>query len=316
MRQYVMRRLLQMIPILLGVSVIVFVITRTAPGDPFAYLLPPRSDPTFKARMREEYGLNKPLHIQYWNWLKITARGDLGYSIRQQRPVAQMMKERLGPTFLLTTTAFVIGIAVAIPLGVIAATRQYSWFDHSASALAFIGISLPSFFTALLAIYIFSIHLRWTPLNGMYTPGKEADLLNRLHHLMLPALTLASRDIAVWTRFTRSSMLEVLRSDYVRTARSKGLSERVVVYKHALRNGLIPIVTLLGLALPGLFSGAIIFETLFTWPGMGLMAYDAVQFRDYPVLMTVNLFFASLVIIGNLLADILYAIVDPRIRYS
>lgn len=316
MRKYVFRRLLQTIPILFGVSMIIFIIIHSAPGDPYSYLLPPRADPTFKARMRAELGLDKPLPVQYLSWLKETASGNLGYSIRQARPVAEMIRARLGPTFLLTGTAFVIGFAVAIPLGVLSATRQYSKFDYIASTVAFIGISLPSFFTALLAIYLFSVILKWTPVSGMYTPGTDFSIWNRLHHLVLPALTLATREVAVYTRFTRSSMLEVLRMDYVRTARSKGMAERVVVYKHALRNSLIPIITLIGFTLPGLFSGAIIFETLFTWPGMGLLSLEAVTYRDYPVLMTTNLFFALLVILGNLMADILYAVVDPRIRYN
>lgn len=305
-----------MIPLLLGVSFIVFFIVKSAPGDPFAYLVGPDSDPAQIARMKAQLGLDKPLVIQYWSWLKETLSGNLGYSIRNQRPVVEMMAIRLGPTFLLAGAAFVIGFVVAIPFGVAAATRPYSLLDNTISTLAFMGISLPSFFTALLAIYIFGVVLRLTPLNGMATPDVPFSLFDRLHHLALPALTLAVREIAVTMRFTRSSMLEVLRQDYVRTARAKGLSERIVVYKHALRNSLIPVITLLGFSLPTLFSGAIVFEILFAWPGMGQFTFNALLDRDYPILMTTNLFFATLVMLGNLVADVLYAVADPRIRYS
>lgn len=316
MQRYLLRRTLQAIPILFGVSIIVFLVTRLAPGNPFQYLLDPELDPDSFKRLAEEFGLNKPLYVQYWMWLKETLSGNLGFSIRYQRPVVDMMAERLGPTLLLTGSAYVLAVMVAVPVGVIAATRQYSVFDHSVSTFAYLGISLPSFFAALLAIYFFGVTLEWVPTSGMQTPGEPFSILDRLHHLVLPMLTLAVRDLAGLTRFTRSSLLEVLRQDYVRTARSKGLAERVVLFKHSLRNGLLPLITLFGLNLPDLFSGVLILETVFTWPGMGLMAAQGVLNRDYPVLMTLNLFFALVVILGNLLADILYAAADPRIRYT
>lgn len=316
MRQYIIRRMFQTIPILFGVSVMIFLIVYSTPGDPYAYLFGPRVDPKVKAKLKEEMGLNDPLPFQYVRWLRTTMSGDLGYSLRTQQRVTDMLGTRLGPTFILSATALLIAILVAIPIGVLSATRQYSLFDYSATSFAFMGISLPTFFTGILAVFFFAVKFQWFPMNQMATPGAPFSLADRLHHLVLPALVLGAQSIAQYTRFTRASLLEVLRQDYVRTARSKGLAERVVVYKHALRNGLIPIVTLLGFSLPGLFGGAIITETIFTWPGMGLLTIEAVGNRDYPVLMATNMFFAALTILGNLLADILYAVVDPRIRYS
>ncbi|MBP2019038.1 peptide/nickel transport system permease protein [Symbiobacterium terraclitae] len=315
MGRYLTRRLLQTIPILLGVSIVVFIIIHTAPGDPYAYLFGPRTDPTLRARLREEMGFNDPIPVQYVRWFKTTISGNLGYSIRTQEPVIDMMAKALPRTLLLTGSSFLLGLAIAIPIGVVSATRQYSALDYAATTFAFMGISLPSFFAALLAIYFFAVKLPIFPMNGIHTPG-VGGFWDVLHHLVLPAVTLGLRDAASYARFTRSSMLEVLRQDYVRTARAKGLAERIVIYKHALRNGLIPVITLLGFSLPGLFGGAVIIEQVFTFPGMGLLTFEAVNNRDYSVLMATNMFFALLVIIGNLVADILYAVADPRIRYA
>jgi peptide/nickel transport system permease protein len=315
-RQYILRRLLQTIPLLLGVSVLMFAIIKATPGDPFTYLFGPRTDRRVVAKLREEAGLNKPLPVQYFNWMKQTVQGNLGYSLRNGESVATLLKKRIPNTLLLTLTSFVIGVGLAIPIGVISATRPYSLLDYATTTVAFVGISLPGFFTALIAIYVFAVELQWFPMNGIVTPGKPFSIWDLLHHLALPAIILASRDLASISRYTRSSMMETLRQDYIRTARSKGVAERLVVYKHALRNSLIPIVTILGFSLPDLLGGAVIFETLFTWPGMGQLTFDAVNNRDFPVLMVTNMFFAVLVIAGNLMADVLYAVVDPRIRYS
>lgn len=316
MRQYIARRLLQTIPILLGVSVILFIIVHSTPGDPYAYLVGPKADPAMKLKLKEEMGFNDPMPIQYLRWLKRTASGDLGYSYRTGKPVTQMIGEAIPNTLILTLTSFAIGLMLAIPIGVASATKQYSLVDYGVTFFAFVGISLPSFFAALIAIYFFAVRWPIFPMNQMYTPGGERTFVDLLYHLILPAVTLGLRDMASFARFTRSSMLEVLRQDYVRTARAKGLAERVVIFKHALRNGLIPIITLMGFSLPFLFGGTVIFETIFTWPGMGRMAFEAVGNRDYSILMAVNMFFAILIILGNLVADVLYAVVDPRIRYS
>lgn len=316
MSRFLLRRLAQMIPIILGISIVVFGLTRLAPGDPFKMLLNPRTPASYAEQRRKDLGLDKSIPVQYLIWLKETVTGNLGYSYHYSKPVAEMIGERLPNTLLLTGTAFLLAFLISIPVGVISAVRQYSVLDYVLSFGAFVGISLPSFFTALLAIYLFASKWRIFPIAGMVTPGVPFQIGDLLYHLMLPALVLGVRDMAVYTRFARSSMLEVIRQDYVRTARSKGLAQRLVVFKHALRNALIPVITLLGFSLPELFAGAVIMEQVFTWPGMGLMSISAVVQRDYPVLMTVNLLFALMVLVGSLLADVLYAVVDPRIRYS
>lgn len=316
MGQYILRRLLQTIPILLGVSVIIFVIVHSTPGNPYAYLFGPRTDAKMKQELMERMGFNDPLPVQYVRWLGETLQGNLGYSIRSQQPVTGLLAKAIPNTLILTGAAFVLALLLAIPIGVISATRQYSLLDYGVTAFAFFGISLPGFFSALIMVYLFAVKWPLLPMNGITTPGQPWSVVDLLYHLILPAVTLGLRDMASYARFTRSSMLEVMRQDYVRTARAKGLAERVVVYKHALRNGMIPVITLLGFSLPALFGGAIIIETIFSWPGMGLLSFSAVGNRDYSILMTTNMFFAFLVIIGNLVADILYAVVDPRIRYS
>lgn len=316
MHLFILRRLLQMVPILLGVSMILFIIVHSVPGDPYAYLFGPRVDPTLRERLMREQGFYDPLPIQYVRWLRTTLSGNLGYSLRSGQEVTALLADRIPNTLILAGSAFLLSIVVAVPIGVLSATRQYSIWDYGATAFAFGGISLPNFFAALLMIYLFAVQLRWFPMNQITTPGQPFRILDLLHHLFLPATSLALRDLAGYVRYTRSSMLEVLRQDYIRTARSKGLTQRVVVYKHALRNGLIPVVTIAGLNLPVLLGGTVVFETLFTWKGMGQLSFEAVGNRDYAVLMAVNLFFAVLVILGNLVADVLYAIVDPRIRYS
>lgn len=315
--RYLTRRLLQTIPILFGISIIVFALTMTMPGDPVRFMVNPRTATAESIdRMREKLGLKDPLPLRYVKWLGQTVTGNLGYSVQEGKAVTELLAERLPNTLLLTVTAFVIGLGLAIPLGIMAGTRPYSWLDWATSTFSYMGISLPSFFTALVFIYIFAFKLRWFPSNGMGTPGEPFSVLDLGYHLILPAFVLGTRDIAGYSRYMRSSILEVMRQDYVRTARAKGLTSRVVVYKHALRNSMIPIVTLLGLSLPDLFSGAIIAEELFVWPGMGQLSIAAISQRDYAVMLSTSMMFAVLVLIGNLVADMLYAVVDPRIRYA
>ncbi|HWI63721.1 MAG TPA: ABC transporter permease [Symbiobacteriaceae bacterium] len=316
MGRYIIRRLLQTIPILFGVSIIIFIIVHSTPGNPYSYLFGPRVDPKLKEKMMVEMGFRDPLPMQYVRWLKTTVSGNLGVSLRTGQPVTELIAKAMPNTLWLSVTSFVLALCLAIPIGIVSATRQYSLLDYGVTTFAFMGISLPSFFAALLAVYVFAVKLQWFPMNGTLSPGKTFAWGDYLYHLILPAVTVALRDIASYSRFTRSSMLEVMRQDYVRTARSKGLAERVVIYKHALRNGLIPVVTLLGFSLPGLFGGLIIIETVFSWNGMGKLSIEAVNNREYGMLMAVNMFFACLVILGNLVADVLYAVVDPRIRYA
>jgi peptide/nickel transport system permease protein len=318
---YISRRLLQMIPILLGATILIFLIIKLAPGDPFSGMIDPRMDPRKIEEMRIRYCLHCPLHHQYWNWLKLILQGDLGQSIRFKAPVAGMITERLGPSLALGISSQLIALLIGIPIGILAATRQNSWVDNAVSVFTYAGISIPAFFFGLLLLKWFALGgVKWFPSSGYTTPGVKLSVgelyLDIARHLVLPALALGITGIAGLMSYVRSSMLEVLRQDYVRTARAKGLAERVVVYKHALRNGLIPVVTILGLQLPGILGGAIITESIFVWPGLGRLTYTALLERDYPVMMALNLMFAVLTMLGNLLADIGYAVVDPRVRYD
>jgi len=321
MTTFVIRRMLQMIPILLGATMLIFLVIKLAPGDPFSGMIDPRMDPRKIEELRQRYCLNCPLPEQYWNWLKLTLQGDLGESIRFKKPVQEMILERLGPTLTLGISAEVLVFVIGIPIGVLASTRQNSWLDSLTTIIAFAGISIPAFFFGLLLLKWFALGgVKLFPSSGFMTPGvKLAGLplyLDVAHHLVLPALALGITGVAGLMRYVRSAMLEVLRQDYVRTARAKGLAEKVVIYKHALRNGLIPVVTILGLDLPTLVGGAIITESIFIWPGIGRLLYTSLLERDYPVLMALNLMFAFLTMVGSLLADIGYALVDPRIRYD
>ncbi len=322
MKQYIVRRFLQMIPTLLGTTFIVFVIINMAPGSPLSHMVDPTISAEAIERRREQLGLDRPLLQRYGSWLVEAVQGNLGYSTRYRgRLVTDIIQTRLGPTIILTFSSIIVSFILAVPIGVISATRQYSALDYSVVVSAIAGVSIPVFFLGIVLIYLFGFQLGWLPVGGMAAAGVRhptwlsyaADVAR---HLVLPLVTLTAANTARFVRFTRSSMLEVIRQDYVRTARAKGLSERVVIYRHALRNALLPVVTILGLSLPFLFSGAVITEAVFAWPGMGTLLIESVSLRDYGLLMGINLFLAVLVIIGNLLADIFYSVVDPRIRYD
>ncbi|MTI95140.1 MAG: ABC transporter permease [Firmicutes bacterium] len=321
MYQYIIRRILQSIPTLLGITVFVFLIINAAPGNPMSHLVDPNMTGEDRANRLEALGYYDPLPVRYATWITEAVQGNLGYSTRYSRPVTQLISTRIVPTFLLTFSSMFISVLIAVPIGVFSSTRQYSKMDYFLTVLAMAGISIPVFFLAILGLRLFAFDLGWVPLGGMVTAGRVHTgffdyALDVLHHLIMPLAVLSAANIATYMRYTRSSMLEVVRQDYIRTARAKGLSEKVVIYKHALRNALIPVVTVFGLSLPFLFSGAVITETVFTWPGMGILNVEAVGTRDYPLLMGINLFLAILVLLGNLLADIMYAVVDPRIRYN
>lgn len=306
MIKYIMRRVLLMIPIALGVTVVVFSIMHLAPGDPARIMLGVQATPEQVAALRAKLGLDQPIYVQYFRWITGVIKGDWGYSIQTGQPVLEIILERIGATFNLIGVAMLFSIAVGITTGIISAIRQYSIFDYIAMTLALLGISMPSFWLGLVLILIFGLHLGWFPISGSGT----------VKHLILPAITLGWVDSAVISRLTRSSMLEVIRQDYITTARAKGLSERAVVYKHALRNALIPIVTIIGLRIPWLFGGAVITETIFAWPGMGRLIVNSVLNRDFPVVQGVVLIMAFIVMFANLAVDILYAFLDPRIRYK
>jgi peptide/nickel transport system permease protein len=319
MAQYLFRRLLYTLITLIGISIISWVIITQAPGSPIALTLDPKVSPKIIEQMEKNYDLDKPIYQQYFLWLKRLFTGKL-YSFKDGRPVLNKIGERIWNTLLLNVVAMLIIFSLAIPLGIFSAKRQYTFLDNLGTFGAYLGISIPSFWLAYLLI-LGTVKLFGYPVLGMRSFVTEdfttvEIILDRLWHLMLPSIILAIGGIAAVSRYTRSSMLEVIRQDYIRTAKAKGLSEETVYYKHALRNALLPIITLFGFLIPGLIGGSIIMETVFAWPGIGRLAYQAVLARDYPVVMTINTITAVLVLIGNFIADILYGIADPRIRYQ
>lgn len=318
MAGYVLRRLVAAVPLLLGMTVICFLVLHLAPGDPLSARVDPKMQAEDLVRARRDLGLDQPLAARYLRWLGGVLRGDLGTSLRFRRPVAELVGERLGPTLALVLSAELLALTIGIPLGVISAVRKGSWADRLVTAGALAGLSIPVFLIGLLLIKYLALTWRLFPTGGMVTPGLHlrgaAWLADVVRHMALPALVLALVSVGGLMRFIRSSMLEVIRQDYVRTARAKGLAERVVVYRHALRNALMPVITLLGLSLPGLVGGAVITESLFQWPGLGRLGYTALLERDYPVQMAFLLMTAVLTVVGNLLADVGYALVDPRVR--
>ena len=319
MARYILRRILISIPILLGITFITYVIINAAPGDPVMMMIDLSQEYTEYdlELMRASLGLDKPLGVRYVLWLKELMRGNLGYSIVTSEPVLDRIKDRMPASLELIGAGFILSLCIGIPLGVLSAVKQYSWIDYVATSLTFAALCIPTFFLGLGAIYVFSLKLDLTPTAGMYTLGVPFSLGDHLRHLISPALVLAAGYSATILRYTRSSMLETLGQDYVRTARAKGLKERRVIYGHALVNGLIPVITIVGMTIArGLVAGAMITETIFQWPGMGMLGINAIPQRDYPVLMGVNLVIAIVVLAGNLITDIAYAVVDPRIRYD
>ncbi len=309
-----------MIPIMFGLSIILFALINSMPGNPYQHMINPKIRPEDKERMLKAIGYYDPLPVKYVKWVGRAIKGDLGYSIRYKVPVTDVIGRRIGNTFILSLAALLLSTIIAVPIGVISATKQYSIFDYIVTILAFIGISIPAFFLALLLIKFLAFDLGLFPISGIRTAGAHYTglraFLDLLHHMALPLIVLTLLEIASTMRYTRSSMLEVIRQDYIRTARAKGLNEKVVIYKHALRNALIPVVTILSLSLGFILSGAILTETVFAWPGMGTLMYQGVLNRDYPLIMASNMLIALCVLIANLFADIVYAFIDPRIRYS
>ena len=318
MGNYLIKRLVQTIPILFGITIISFLIINLAPGSPVGMTLNPTASPKVIEQMRKNYDLDKPLHLQYLLWLKRLFTGNL-YSFKDGKPVLDKILERLPATLVLNFMATLLIFSLAIPLGIFSATHRYSFLDNLGTFLAFLGISIPSFWLAYLLILgvvkIFGVPVLGLRSFGLDQPGIWVLLSDRIWHLMLPATVLAVGGIAAISRYTRSSMLEVLRQDYIRTAKAKGLTDEEVYYRHALRNALLPIITLFGFLVPGLIGGSVIIETVFAWPGIGRLAYQAVLSRDYSVVMTILTLTSALTLLGNLLADILYAFTDPRIRF-
>jgi peptide/nickel transport system permease protein len=314
---YVGKRLLQAVPLLVGVSIIGFALMHLAPGGPLAvYTLNPTITSQDIERIKVIFGLDQPVHIQYLKWATGMFTGNWGYTFFGGRPVFVVIVERLPATLLLMGSALSLAVLLGVTVGLIGAVRRYSIFDYLATTGALVALSFPTFWFGLMAIFIFAVQLGWLPSGGMYELGAEGNVVDLLRHLVLPALVLALVITATYSRYARSAFLEVLHQDFMRTARAKGLRPRERLLRHAFPNALKPLIVLLGTDLPALFSGALVTESIFGWPGMGRLFVDALTMKEYPILMGLMMFTAFFVIIGNLLADVLIALLDPRVRLS
>jgi peptide/nickel transport system permease protein len=321
---YLFKRLLLMIPLLLGITIISFAVIHLAPGEPtdLQTQMNPEASSDLQERLRNYYDLDKPLYVQYGKWLSRLVKFDFGESFAQDhRPVREKIAERLPVTILINSLSILFILGLAIPIGILSATHQDSLFDRGTTVFVFLGFAVPSFWLALLMMDFFGVRLGLVPISGLRSFGYEylsagGKVIDVLSHLILPVFISAFGGLAGFSRYMRSNMLEVVRQDYILTARAKGLRERTVILKHAMRNALLPIITILGLAVPGLIGGSVIFETIFSIPGMGKLFYDGVMMRDYPLIMGILVIGAVLTLFGNLLADICYALADPRIRKS
>ncbi len=313
MRQFLLNRALQSLVVIIIMSFVIYSLIGLMPGDPIDLMISanPNMTASDAAALRELYGLDLPIYERYWNWLGAALSGDLGYSRLFGQPVLAVLLPALKNSLILMGTAFLLAVCIAIPLGTLAASKPRSAVDYGVNLFAFAGISIPSFWLALMLIIVFSVFLGWLPAGGIASNG--AGLLEYVKYMVLPVATIATLSIGSYSRYTRSSMLEVLRQDYVRTARAKGASNSRVVWKHALRNAMIPVVTILALDFGYLFSGALVTETIFSWPGMGKLIFDSVMGNDFNLALVALLFATALTLIGNLLADICYALLDPRI---
>ena len=322
MGRYIIRRLLTSVPVMIGITALIFIMLELMPGDPIAAMMAPARGvvaPTaeYVQELRHHYGLDKPAPIRYLKWLGQVFQGNLGSSITTSRPVVQEILDRLPATLELMGVSTLLAIIVGVPLGVFSAVKQYSIGEYILMAFSFTWVCIPGFFFGLITIYLFALHLEWLPAGGFRTVGiEEYSIIDNLKHLVLPALVLAMSSLAGYVRFTRAAMLDVLQAEYVMTARAKGVSERRVILLHAFRNALIPIVTRVGLSLAWLFSGALIVETVFRWPGLGVLTMQAVMTRDYPLISGMSFFVAVVVLAANLVTDVAYGFVDPRIRYD
>ena len=314
MKEYIFKRLLLTIPVLLGVSILVFSVIHLAPGDPAVIMLGPLATKESIEKLHQELGLDRPLVVQYLAWMSKVVRLDFGRSVVLGREVFPEIWLRFKATMILTLASLSLAILIGVVAGITSAVRQYSIFDGLSMLTALAGVSMPVFFTGIVLIILFSMQLNLFPTAGMYSPA-GGDLLDLLHHLVLPAITLGTASAAVLARMTRSAMLETIRQDYIRTARAKGLAKRTVIYVHALRNAAITIITVLGMQVGYQLGGAILTETVFSWPGIGMMMVRAIQVRDYPMVQGGVLFVAAVFVFVNIIVDIAYAFLDPRIRY-
>lgn len=314
---FILRRLLQAVPLIIGVSLIAFALMHLAPGGPLAvYTLNPTIQAQDVERIKIILGLDQPLHIQYWKWATGMLTGHWGYSFFGGRPVLDIILERFPATLILMGSALSVAIILGLGVGILGAVKRYSIFDTLATSGALVALSFPTFWFGLMAIFIFAINLRWLPSGGMYEFGEEGNILSLLRHLVLPTLVLALVITATWSRYTRSAFLEVMNQDFMRTARAKGEPQASRLFRHAFPNAAKPLIALLGVELPFLFSGALVTETIFGWPGMGRLFVDSLNMKEYPILMGLMMFTALFVILGNLLADIAIAAMDPRVRLA
>lgn len=317
MLKHILKRIGISLIVLLGVSIIVFVFIQKQPGNPYLNMINPNMTAEETNQMLTNLGYFDAIHIKFFKWIKMVLRGDLGYSIQYGQPVTKLIRSRIGNTFLLALVSTIISTSIAIPFGIISAYKKGELIDLTLTIISFIGVSIPSFFLGLVLIKVFSFDLAILPISGMKTIGKDYAgmeyVIDVVKHMILPVFVLSFINIASLMRHTRSSMLNVIKEDYIRTAIAKGLSRKKAIFVHGFRNALITIVTLLSLQIPSLFSGALITETIFVWPGIGRLNYDAVLSRDYPVVMGILLITAIIILLSNLIADILYVIIDPRI---
>ncbi|MFH1026549.1 MAG: ABC transporter permease [Pseudomonadota bacterium] len=324
MTTYLLKRILLLIPLMFGITLITFSVIHLAPGEPveMQMAMNPKVGKEARDRLTKFYGLDKPLHEQYLSWVGKLARLDLGRSFSPDgRPVKDKIKERLPITISLNVIALILEFGLAIPIGILAATRRDTWLDKGITVFVFVGFAVPTFWLALLLMYFFGVRLGWLPISGLHTLGSDSwgtlhYLWDMAKHLVMPVMVASFGSLAGLSRYMRSAMLNVISQDYITTARAKGLPERIVIYKHALRNALLPLITLLGFSIPGLIGGSVIFETIYAIPGMGQLFYQGVMSRDYPVVMGILVIGAFLTLIGNLVADLCYALADPRIRHG
>jgi peptide/nickel transport system permease protein len=324
MTNYIIRRIIQAIPLLLVISLTVFVLMNLIPGGPMAaYENNPNISSEDLERLRKELGLDAPIHVRYWKWFTSVATGDWGISEVTRRPALVEITEKLPNTLYLSITAFICALLIAIPIGILSAVRQYSVLDHIATTIAFIGQSMPVFWFGLILIIIFNATLKnpstggpLLPGGGMFTIGAPFSVEDRLRHLILPAAVLTFFSLGIHIRYMRAGMLDVLHQDYIRTAHAKGLTERAVLAKHAFKNSILPLVTIIGLEIPGLFAGALITETIFSWPGMGRLFFNSIERGDYAVMMGILMMSATLILLFGLVTDVVYAFLDPRIRFD
>ncbi|MEA4811095.1 MAG: ABC transporter permease [Anaerolineaceae bacterium] len=320
MWKFLFKRFAQSLVILIAVTLVIFTLIHLAPGDPFIQSINPNVTPELREKMLRDIGFFDPIHVQYLKWLSQIVQGNLGYSIKYGKSVVKVISDYLPNTLLLGLISLFISIIIAIPAGIYSATRRNSGFDYFVTIFTFLGLSIPAFFFGLLLVKWFSFDLKWLPTSGMVSAGGAkfgfARLLDIARHMILPAVVLSLLQTATFMRYTRSSMIEVINQDFIRTARAKGVKEKKVIHKHAFRNALLSVITIFSFSIPSVFSGAVLTETIFVWPGIGRINYDAILGRDYPLVMGIMLLMAVIILLSNLLADVLYALADPRIRYD